>query len=99
MSNLSAIIARALFSVAVMISVSFAADIPCSQCGMIVDAGSKFTAKIVSGDNTLYFCDIGDLFAYLRRNKLGADGAFVKDHPSGDWIEAKAAFFVHDEKK
>jgi nitrous oxide reductase accessory protein NosL len=66
---------------------------------MIVDAGSKFTSKIATADRTLFFCDIGDLFVYLKRKKLRADGAFVKDHPSGEWVEAKAAYFVHDEIK
>src|SRR5512142_1597070 len=82
-----------------MISAALAADVPCFQCGMIVDFGSKFTAKIAAADRTLLFCDIGDLFAYLKRKKLSADGAFVKDYPSSEWVEAKAAYFVHDEKK
>lgn len=93
------IIAQALFSAVVMVSAALAVDVPCSQCGMIVDAGSKFTAKIATADRTLFFCDIGDLFVYLKRKKLRADGAFVKDHPSGEWVEAKAAYFVHDEIK
>ena len=92
------IMAQALFFAVAMTSAAFAADVPCSQCGMIVDAGSKFAAKIVAGD-TLFFCDIGDLFVYLKRKKMSADGAFVKDHPSGEWVEAKAAYFVHDEKR
>jgi nitrous oxide reductase accessory protein NosL len=95
----STIIALALFSAVIVMSAAFAADIPCSQCGMIVDAGSKFAAKIVAGERTLSFCDIGDLFVYLKRKKMSADGAFVKDHPSGEWVEAKTAYFVHDEKK
>jgi nitrous oxide reductase accessory protein NosL len=93
------IIAQALFFAFTMMSTAFAADVLCSQCGMIVDAGSKFTSKIAAADKSLMFCDIGDLFAYLKRKKLSAGGAFVKDHPSGEWIEAKAAYFVHDEKK
>jgi nitrous oxide reductase accessory protein NosL len=93
------IMAQVLFFAVVMMSAAFAADVPCSQCGMIVDAGSKFVAKIVAGDSTLFFCDIGDLFVYLKRKKMSADGAFVKDHPSGEWVEAKAAYFVHDEKR
>ena len=82
-----------------MMSTAFAADIQCTQCGMTVDAGSKFTAKIVAGETTLFFCDIGDLFAYLKRKNLSADGAFVRDYPSGEWVDAKAAYFVHAEKK
>jgi nitrous oxide reductase accessory protein NosL len=93
------ILVQALFFAVFTTSPALAADIPCSQCGMIVDAGSKFTARIAAADRTLLFCDIGDLFVYLKKKKLSADGAFVKDHPSGEWIEAKTAYFVHDEKK
>jgi nitrous oxide reductase accessory protein NosL len=92
------IMVQALFFVVVMISAAFAADIPCAQCGMTVDTGSKFMSKISAGDTTLFFCDIGDLFAYLRRKNLSADGALVKDYPSGEWVDAKAAYFVHAEK-
>lgn len=99
MSSSRTIAAQALLILVVMLSAALAADIPCSQCGMIVDAGSKFTAKAVSGNTTLFFCDIGDLFVYIKRKNLSADGAFVKDHPSGEWIEAKTAYFVHDGKK
>ena len=99
MSSSRSIAAQALLILVVMLSAALAADIPCSQCGMTVDAGSKFTAKAVSGNTTLFFCDIGDLFVYIKRKNLSADGAFVKDHPSGEWIEAKTAYFVHDGKK
>jgi hypothetical protein len=99
MRNLRAITVRALFGVVFLMSTAFAADIPCTQCGMTVDPGSKFTSKIVAGDTTLFFCDVGDLFAYLKRKNLRADGAFVRDYPSGDWVGVKAAYFVHDEKK
>ena len=99
MRNLRAITVRALFGVVLMMSAAFAADIQCTQCGMTVDAGSKFTSKIVVGDTTLFFCDIGDLFAYLKRKNMRAEGAFVRDYPSGDWLDAKAAYFVHAEKK
>ena len=33
---------------------------------MKAEMDSKFTSKITQGDTTLFFCDIGDLFAYLK---------------------------------
>ncbi len=44
----------------------FAGTPSCAQCGMDVDLNSKYAAKIVQGETTSYFCDIGDLFAYLN---------------------------------
>lgn len=68
----------------------------CAECGMLVDAAAPFSSKIVEKEHTLYFCDIGDLLAYLRNKKLGPDNAWVKDYRSGDWIDASKAFYVHE---
>jgi nitrous oxide reductase accessory protein NosL len=76
-----------------------AETIKCSECGMIVDVNSHFTAKIVQGDTTLYFCDIGDLFSYLNRKGLNNAGAKVKDYATGEWIDANKASYVRAEKK
>jgi nitrous oxide reductase accessory protein NosL len=76
-----------------------AETVNCTECGMIVDMNSRFTAKIVQGDATSYFCDIGDLFSYLKRNNPAHVNIAVKDHPSGEWIDANTAYFVHNEKK
>jgi hypothetical protein len=46
-----------------------AEKIICAECGMTSDLGSQFTSRIVQGEKTLYFCDIGDLFTYLIRKK------------------------------
>jgi len=75
-----------------------AGQIKCTECGMFVDLNSKFTSKIVQGNTTLYFCDIGDLFSYLKRKGLHDVSAQVKDYNTGEWIEAKNAFYVHAEK-
>ncbi len=89
----------AMFCFALMISTASAADINCAQCGMTVDLDSKFTSRIVVKDTTLYFCDIGDFFTYLNRKKPAAVKTEVRDYPSGEWIDAKAASYVHSEKK
>ena len=80
-------------------TVSAAETIKCSECGMTVDVNSKFASKIVQADRTLYFCDIGDLFSYLKRTKQNGVKAEVKDYKTGEWIDAHAAYYVHAEKK
>jgi nitrous oxide reductase accessory protein NosL len=80
-------------------SVSAAETIKCSECGMTVDVNSKFESKIVQADKTLYFCDIGDLFSYLKRTKQNSFKVEVKDYKTGEWIDARTAYYVHSEKK
>ncbi len=100
MINLSRTIAYAISLVVLSVTVVSAADtIKCSECGMMVDVNSKFASKIVQADKTLYFCDIGDQFSYLRRTKLSDFKAEVKDYKTGDWIDASTAYYVHAEKK
>ncbi len=77
----------------------FSETVKCSECGMTCDVAAKFTSRIVQGDQTLYFCDIGDLFSYLKRKKSSPARVEVKDFTSGDWIDAYKAFYVHSEKK
>jgi len=73
-----------------------AQHLKCAECGMLVDAAAPFTAKIISDDTTLYFCDIGDLLIYLRERKPGPAHAWVKDYLSGEWIEAVKANYVRE---
>jgi nitrous oxide reductase accessory protein NosL len=75
-----------------------AASVRCAECGMMVRMDSKFTAKITQGDTTLYFCDIGDLFSYLKKKSV-QDKIEVKDFASGAWIDARKAFYVNSGKK
>jgi len=78
---------------------AFAETISCTECGMMVDMNSKFTAKIVQSDRTSYFCDIGDLFSYLRRKGAKDVKAEVKDFNTGEWIDAGKAYYVSARKK
>ena len=80
-------------------TVSATDAIKCTECGMMVDVNSKFTSKIVQADKTLYFCDIGDLFSYLKRTKQNGFNIEVKDYKSGEWIDARTASYVRAEKK
>ncbi len=77
----------------------FAETVSCVQCGMAVDLNSKYSAKIVQGETTSYFCDIGDLFAYVHGKRVPASGAMAKDYITGEWVDASKAFYVHSVKK
>jgi nitrous oxide reductase accessory protein NosL len=88
-TSLSLFILIAAFSLPV-----FGETLHCAECGMMVDLNSKFAAKAVQGDTTRYFCDIGDLFAYLNKKGLKDAPAEVRDYTSGAWIDARKAFYV-----
>jgi nitrous oxide reductase accessory protein NosL len=76
-----------------------AETVKCSECGMPCDVAAKFTSRIIQGDQTLYFCDIGDLFSYLKRKKPSARRVEVKDYNTGEWVDAYKAYYVRSEKK
>jgi len=72
--------------------------VTCAECGMSAKVANRFTARIVQGGNTRYFCDIGDLAAFIERTRPKDAAAAVHDFTSGEWIDAGAAFFVIDKK-
>jgi nitrous oxide reductase accessory protein NosL len=76
-----------------------AADMRCAECGMMVDTASKFSARILQGDTVMSFCDIGDLFSYLKKKEPKDMRPEVKDYKTGEWVDAKKAYYVHAEKK
>jgi nitrous oxide reductase accessory protein NosL len=71
----------------------------CTECGMMVDMNSRFTAKLAQRDAVIYFCDIGDLLTYLKRKKFDGSGAEVRDFGTGKWVDARKAFYVQSEKR
>jgi nitrous oxide reductase accessory protein NosL len=73
--------------------------IQCAHCGMGGDLGSKFTSRTVQAKQTRHFCDIGDLFSYLKEKPAAAAEAQVKDYRSGEWINAQQAYYVQSAKK
>lgn len=73
--------------------------IKCTECGMQSELSSRFTAKTVESGKELFFCDIGDLMAYLNRRNQPAVTAEVRDYPSGSWIDAEKALFVRAPEK
>jgi len=76
-----------------------AETVRCAECGMMVDTGSKFSARATQGKTVSQFCDIGDLLTYLKRTRSADITAEVKDHGIGAWMDAKKAFYVRAEKK
>ena len=88
-----------MFSTMSAFAATHAESIQCTECGMTVDLNSKFSARIVTGKTTSYFCDIGDLFSYLKRTGMTSAGAEVKDYSTGEWLSAGKAFYVHDDTK
>jgi len=71
----------------------------CTECGMMVEVKSPFAARIVQGEKTSYFCDIGDLLSYVKRKGVQGASVGVKDFDSNEWIDGNKAFFVKAEKK
>lgn len=70
----------------------------CAECGMSLEVTGRFTARLVSGADTRYFCDIGDLVAYLERKRPREGVADVRDYPTGEWVAATDAVFVIDKQ-
>jgi len=100
MTMLTRLFSTALFIVFIGISNPAGAEtLHCTECGMMVDSGSKFSAKIVQGQAAMHFCDIGDMFSYIKRKGLRDGTLSVKDYSSGDPIDAKSAVYVRNEKK
>jgi nitrous oxide reductase accessory protein NosL len=65
---------------------------------MSAKVANRFTARLVQGGGTLYFCDIGDLAAFIERTHPKDYTAAVHDFISGEWIDARTAFFAIDKK-
>jgi len=65
---------------------------------MSAKIANRFTSRVVQGATTLYFCDIGDLAAFIERTHPKDYAAAVHDFSSGEWIAAGKAFFVIDKK-
>jgi len=72
--------------------------VKCSECGMNAKVSNRFTARIVQGGSTLYFCDIGDLAAFIERTHPKEYAAAVHDFTGGEWLDVNKAFFAIDKK-
>ena len=92
------ILGIALALIVICLSPVYAGDIRCAECGMMVMMDSKFTSKITQGDTTNYFCDIGDLFMYLKKKNVKDARIEVRDYTSGEWIDARKASYIKSGK-
>jgi copper chaperone NosL len=99
MKKLLSIMGIAIALIVISLTPVYAMENRCTECGMTVRMDSKFTSKISQGDTSLYFCDIGDLFAYLKKQNEQNAKIEVKDYTSGEWIDARKAFYVNSCKK
>jgi nitrous oxide reductase accessory protein NosL len=72
--------------------------VKCAECGMNAKVANRYTSRLVRGPSTLYFCDIGDLAAFIERTRPKEYAAAVHDFASGEWLDAGGAFFVIDNK-
>jgi len=72
--------------------------VKCAECGMNAKVDNRFTSRIVQSGQTQYFCDIGDLAAFLERTHPKEYVASVHDFKTGEWVDANKAFFVVNKK-
>jgi len=93
------IIGIAIALIVISLSSVHARETRCTECGMMVMMDSKFASKITRGDAPFYFCDIGDLFTYLKKKNVQDARIEVKDYTSGEWIDARKAFYVKSAEK
>jgi nitrous oxide reductase accessory protein NosL len=93
------IIGIAIALIVISLTPVHAVENRCTECGMAVRMDSKFASRITQGDTTLYFCDIGDLFSYLKKKNEQGAKIEVKDYTSGEWLDARKAFYVTSGKK
>lgn len=73
-------------------------ELKCAECGMKVDSSSKFFSWAIDNGGKKFFCDIGDMLYYYRNKKQLIKEAYVRDFISGDWINARDAFYVKSEQ-
>lgn len=70
---------------------------PCKHCQMII-SDNKFSVDVVFNGKNLYFDDIGCFVSYaVKQNPelISKAKIYVNDYESGEFIEAKTAYFYH----
>jgi copper chaperone NosL len=66
----------------------------CAECGMTINQDSKFFSWAIDETGRKYFCDIGDFLYHYRKAPQKIKEAWVKDFITGEWIDARSAFYV-----
>jgi copper chaperone NosL len=67
----------------------------CRSCRMAV-SDARFAAQLAAtGEEPLFFDDIGCLRDFLREGARGGDSvAYVADHRTREWVEARSAVYT-----
>lgn len=68
----------------------------CDSCGMMI-SDLRYAAEIIGRDRVWKFDDVGEMFAFSRKQRLGRNrirDMFVHDFPGRSWLPAKSATYV-----
>lgn len=79
------------------VPIAVGADL-CASCRMAVVSPNTAAEIIAPGEEPLIFDEVGCLRDYLARAPLAADAvAYVADHRSAAWVDARTAVFTKTE--
>jgi len=68
----------------------------CERCKMIISEKNFATQYVLGGGKDIKFDDVGCMIEYMRENPGDREdflGAYVRDYDSGDWIDARKAYY------
>ncbi len=67
----------------------------CANCRMVIVSQATAAQIVAPGEEPVAFDEVGCLRDYLARTPLEADAvAYVADHRTGAWIDARRALFT-----
>lgn len=67
----------------------------CASCRMTIVSRATAAQIVRAGDEPLFFDELGCLREYLTRRALPNDAvAYVADHRTGEWVNARVAVFT-----
>ncbi len=67
----------------------------CANCRMVIVSQATAAQIVAPGEEPVTFDEVGCLRDYLARTPLEADAvAYVADHRTGAWIDARRALFT-----
>lgn len=70
----------------------------CEVCNMMIKDDQHATQLILKNGKALKFDDIGDLYAWTKKNGLNdVEVRYVRDYNSKEWIKLEDATFAYDE--
>jgi copper chaperone NosL len=67
----------------------------CANCRMAIVSQQTAAQIVAAGDDPVFFDEVGCLRDYVRRHPLAPSAvAYVADHQTGQWIDARQATFT-----